>query len=283
MKIKFVLLSSIVLIAYFMAQSFTHSLTTKNGGAPSGHSGGAYENGQTCATTGCHTGTAQYRDSLIAVIDLPADGYRSGKNYEVKVSVTESGINKFGFQASAQNASGSPIGKLTDADNNPAIQEQNLSNIYYAITHTMDGNTGSNNAKTWTMNWESPATTGQGAAFLFVAVNAANGNNQATGDLILFDTLVIEESLFNSIDLETTNDPIKIFPIPAKDHLNIETGDNFPLTQFQIFDLQGKTVMEGAPVFATKKKIDISGLKKGSYLIFLSDGESKYVKRFTKL
>jgi pimeloyl-ACP methyl ester carboxylesterase len=71
----------------------------------------------------------------------------------------------------------------------------------------------------------------------------------------------------------------KLFPNPAKDHLFIES--NMQIVNFNILDINGRMIFEKNDG-STIHSIEISNLKKGIYLVEITDGANSITKRFIK-
>ena len=69
-----------------------------------------------------------------------------------------------------------------------------------------------------------------------------------------------------------------LYPIPARDILNVASSSNLPVT-YRILDYLGQTQKEGAVV---DQKIEVSQLNRGIYMIELHQNKQKIVKRFIK-
>jgi hypothetical protein len=91
-------------------------------------------------------------------------------------------------------------------------------------------------------------------------------------------TLVVEGSTLALEDFSSSE--IKLFPIPAKDVLNIKSSDSINIKLAKIFDLNGKLIFESnliANILSTET------LSKGTYIVLLRDTNNKdYCKKFTK-
>lgn len=68
------------------------------------------------------------------------------------------------------------------------------------------------------------------------------------------------------------NNNITLYPNPTSDILNVMLPDNTEAQNYTIFDVTGKTLLQG--VFSTSNSIDVSSLTAGTYIIKLT-GESK--------
>lgn len=138
------------------------SLNSQPTGAPAPASGGAAENGATCAQGGCHGGTATTVTDRMTT-DIPAEGYTPGTTYNITVNF--SGTGRKGFMFSAQNAGGEFKGTPI-AGSGSKVAFTNY------ITHSAAIN---NTAATWSFQWTAPAA-GTGAVNLHGAFAVTTGN-----------------------------------------------------------------------------------------------------------
>jgi len=77
-----------------------------------------------------------------------------------------------------------------------------------------------------------------------------------------------------------TNSNFSIYPIPAKTILNIKTNENIKLKLAQVYDLNGKLVLE---TMLTSTTITIEALSKGTYILLLRDvNDRDYSQKFIK-
>ncbi len=205
-------------------------LRAKTDGAPVANTNSPGD-GQTCARTGCHSGTASERAGLISS-DIPETGYLSGETYTITVSIDEPDVVKFGFQASPQDAAGELLGVMEVTD---AVQTKIIGGGKY-ITHNGTGTAGTG-SKSWSFNWTPEAATGD--VTFYTAVNASNNGNNATGDKIYFSSLKVSE--------DPDNIPLTIGQNTALDF--DAWTDNLNLY------IQGASEMESATVYVT----DLSG------------------------
>lgn len=150
----------------------------------------------TCAQSGCHTGTAVNGGPGSVKITFPGElKYTPGVKQRLVVQVTDAGMRLFGFQATARretNLTRDQAGTFTPADNTTQVLcdsadtlGQNRPNAgcpanfpVEFIEHARAVASG-----TFSFDWTPPATN-VGNIRIYVAGNAANGNGQNTGDRI---------------------------------------------------------------------------------------------------
>lgn len=248
----------------------------KEGGAPSGNTGSPGD-GQTCAHTDCHTGTAETMDGIITT-DVPESGYKSGVAYTITVTIDHPGTEKFGFQASPQTEDGDLVG---DMDLINTSQTKFVGGGKY-VTHTSTGSNGTD-LKTWTFLWNPEDATGD--VTFYVAINIANNDEHASGDEIYTSSITIKE--------DSTNLPLAIeeheilfdmnYPVSDVLQLNIVTEYQSDLT-IQLIDLNGEVLSNENFTYSTGKfDLDIKTLPSGIYFVNVIQDGSRLAKQFVKI
>ena len=221
--------------------------TTSNSnvsGSPGGKTGSPTD-GTSC--TGCHyagTGTG-----ATITTNIPSSGYIPNQVYTITANINQSGINKFGFEITAEEANflSAKKGTFLVTDSN----ETKFTNNNTAITHKVGGTSGSN-AKSWSMDWEAP-NTGTGAVTFYGSFMAANGNGTNSGDTYHSATFTVNEGFVASIK-----------DLSAKNDFTFNTTTKIIKTQktVDIYDISGKLVLT-----TTSNSTNLSHLKTGIYII----------------
>jgi hypothetical protein len=248
-------------------------LQAKTDGAPSGNTGSPGDD-QTCAHTSCHTGTANAREGLITTT-VPVTGYLAGETYLITVTITEPGITKFGFQASAQNFDGDAMGEILVIND---IETKETGGGKY-ITHKSTGTAGVD-TRSWVFNWTPEESSGD--VGFYVAVNASNDSGNATGDRIFFDEVILIEdpdniplSLHEQIALDCTITQISTDLLV----IDYQTNDNSPLLA-NIVDMQGRIVKTGSQSSeGGHMEISTASLAPGCYIVVAEQGKARSVKQ----
>lgn len=245
-------------------------------GAPSGNTGSPGDD-QTCAHTDCHTGSASAKEGLIAT-DVPASGYLVGETYLVTVSIEEIGITRFGFQASPQNLDGDEMGEMELIN---AGQTKFTGGGKY-ITHTNIGTNGTD-SKTWTFNWTPEESSGD--VTFYVAVNASDDEDDASGDHIYTSSVTLTEDPNNHpLSVEDMNDIL--FDINGTVHddlmVTVQTPVNNPII-IDVIDLQGRLVTSRSYNYANGTfLIPVDNLNTGIYFVRISNAQGALTKQFFK-
>ncbi len=249
----------------------------KEDGAPSGNTGSPGDD-QTCAHVDCHTGSASNRDGLVFT-DVPEVGYLSGINYLVTVTINESGVTKFGFQASPQTITGSKLGDLTLIN----ASHTKLTGGSKYVTHTLSGTSGTN-SRTWTFNWTPDDA--HGDVTFYVAVNASDDAENASGDKIYTSSVTIKEDPANNpVSVEELNRITFDIISPTTNELvlNIATPVNDEIF-INLFDIRG--VLISRTNFGNSNgifKIPLYQYNSGLYFVNVSNEKGSLTKQFIKL
>ncbi len=269
-KILICLAALIGAIAYFTPDSYhAHS---NSGGSPStsnaGYTGSPKDNGVTCRS--CHDGAAATtRDNVIST-NIPGTGYVPGTTYNINVTVSEAARNKFGFEVVSEAA-----GKLRKGIFIAGTGSRTLLSAS-KITHSSSGTAGSNNSKTWSFQWTAPAA-GTGDITFYGAFNAANGNNNDSGDNIYkFATNAIPEDISAGVSeyIYGLNNQLSVFPNPATDVITIK-AKNQPKSVV-IYTVSGSKVSDYS---VQGDQINVSKLNTGVYFIQTDLGVTRFVKQ----
>ena len=238
-KYLLIIPASIVLAIFFYPTT-----SISNGGGSPGGKTDSPNDGASC--TGCHYAGSGTGASITT--NIPANGYTPNQVYTITANISHSGINKFGFEITAEKNSGNTKTGSFLVTNSV---EMKFVNNNTAITHKSGGTSG-NGSRTWTMDWEAP-NTGTGDVTFYGAFMAANGDGTNNGDTYHSTNLTVSEAIVNSVsNLSAQND--FTFNTFTK---RIET-----IKTVSVYDISGKLV------FSTNEKLtNISHLNKGIYIL----------------
>jgi len=164
-------------------------------GPPLAHTGAFGE--PTCLE--CHSGNSLNATGGSLTISNVPRNYQPGQTYQIRVNISKSGQQRWGFELAVRGASnGQQAGSLALADATNT-QLTTFNGIQY-ITHTTTGTFLGTAQGTWTFNWTAP-TTPAGSIVFTAAGNAANGNFSNSGDFIYTATATSEPVAANPITL----------------------------------------------------------------------------------
>lgn len=171
--------------------SFNANIHKQSGGGQPGFTGAPGENN----CTQCHVGTVQDGTTENALVLLegitPVTEYTPGTSYTVSVTMNSSPAKK-GFSATALDGNTAMAGTFTGDGTIGGTQDfTNVPGTRTYVSHTATSNTSSQNSWLWT--WVAP-TAGTGDVTFYVATNAANDNNNTSGDAIYLSTHTFPEA-----------------------------------------------------------------------------------------
>ncbi len=141
--------------------------------------------------TECHSGTRINGGGGSIAINLPGGAtYTPGVKQHIRVKVSDPSQRRWGFELTAR-ANRSQAGDITSTDANTQVECANgrlapcsSPSAVQFITHTLAGTRlGTTSSATFEFDW-TPPSADVGTITLYAAGNAANGNNQDTGDHI---------------------------------------------------------------------------------------------------
>ncbi|MFI5221172.1 MAG: choice-of-anchor V domain-containing protein [Bacteroidia bacterium] len=170
--ITFIFLLSLMSVSYL---AFNNAA-----GPPSSQTGAP---GETNCTS-CHSGTAITSGTNWGNIsfssNIPSGGYTPGSTYSLTLSLTQSGITRYGFEITALTSStNTAAGTLTAGSG----QGSTTSGGRYYVYHSSSSNYFSSGTASWTFSWTAPTPGVSGVAF-YAAINASNNDGTSSGDQI---------------------------------------------------------------------------------------------------
>jgi len=251
MKKNLLLIPITIALAIFFYPTTSNSNAS---GSPGGKTGSPTD-GETC--TGCHyagTGTG-----ATITTNIPSSGYIPNQVYTITAEINQTGINKFGFEITSEEANFGSGKKGSFLVTNSA--ETQFANNNDAITHKAGGTSGSN-SKSWSMDWEAP-NTGTGSITFYGSFIAANGNGNNMGDTYHPATKTVNEGVVNSTNNMSVKNQI-IFNSITK---TIESQDNSDLS---VYNIRGKLILS-----SNKQYTSLSHLSKGIYIIKSENNSQK--------
>ena len=225
--------------------------TTSNSnstGSPGGKTGSPTD-GASC--TGCHSGGVETGATITS--DIPSSGYIPGGVYTITANINQSGINKFGFEITSEEANSGSAKKGTFFVTNST--ETQPANNNTAITHKAGGTTGVNNSKSWSFDWQAPGfASSTGSVIFYGSFIGADGDGSNSGDTYHAATYTINEASTSTNNISSKN-PI-IFNSITK---TIEMLDK---KEISVYSLEGKLILS-----SNKKYTNLSHLSNGIYII----------------
>lgn len=231
-----------------------------SGGSPGGRTGSPFD-ATTCAV-GCHVGTPRLVTDWITT-DIPTAGIVAGQTYTITLAASDVTANTFGFELQAESTSNGGEGTfvLTDATNTQLTGTG-------TVTHSLVGTQGVNNTKTWSVDWTAPSSVPADITF-YAAVNAANGDNATSGDII-YTTKTQVNIAPVGIDVNA-NSSLSFYPNPSKGQLNFSQE----VSNVRLYDLSGKEIFQAN----NTKELNLDNLVKGVYFLSFSNDQEDLVEK----
>jgi hypothetical protein len=171
--------------------------------------------------TACHdTYLANTGAGTLAIGGNPAI-YEPSQSYTLAISLQDPVARRWGFEMTALDSNGARAGSFAPlgSDTQIATKGAAIFNRQY-IEHTASGTfPGTAGGHIWNVRWTAPASD-VGAVRFFVAGNAANNNNQNSGDYI-YTNSALSDSPTSSVTVSLTSPP---------DGMTLHAGSIFPIT-----------------------------------------------------
>jgi hypothetical protein len=224
-----------------------------------------------CGDQNCHNApTNAGNGSITATFSGTNNEYVPGATYTISVTVTDASKQRFGFQATATDANNNMAGTFT-------LTNPTLTSTQSAGGKTFVGHKSAGGNSTWSFDWTAPSSD-VGPIKLYLAGNAANGNNNTSGDNIYTNVLPLNAAQGVGIASLSTNEYLKIISQDFA-HLIIETGVyNTPQT-INLFSVGGQTIYQNTIAAGeTIVRIPCNDLSSGIYILQCGNNSIKFVK-----
>ena len=272
MKKKAISFACLTIIVAFVISSFSLE-SFKSAGAPMGKTNAPLE--ETCAEVGCHDdGVVNGGPGTLDVnFSNSSNLYAPGKTYTLTVTINQTGISKFGFEALALvDADSSNAGriKLLNGLTTQVMSPDDSSEITYGrryITHTIEGNQATApNERKWQFLWDAPAVD-MGAISFYVASLAGNNSADETGDDVYLSTLAINPDPSPGIEDRTNLPRVSLFPNPASGRIYLSFGQSTGKSgRIELFGIGGSKVLSYVIHSGKTQNINVTGLGGGTYI-----------------
>ncbi len=245
-----------------------------------------------CSNAGCHTGNAlnSSRGTLSVTSDIPASGWEPGQTYNVSISFAFAARDVFGWQLMAWGSKDSAsVGRFTTVGGIGTVSNSVLrkggvaydTNQYF--THTaatvVSPTSGS---RTITVKWTAPTNPGENSQVVFYCASVmANGNGTALGDFVFRSSHTVNQAVPTGLAKDAFSNPVSIYPVPAKDFVNIDLGNDRSSAQLMIYSVSGKVVRNVVvtPDVDQPAIVSLDGVNAGGYLYKIMDQKGQLLKK----
>jgi hypothetical protein len=240
---------------------------------PTGHTGSTA--GVNC-TTGCHSGNPLNNTGGSVVINGLPSSYTPGTAYNFSVVVTHGAANRirWGFSVKAVGTNNNDVGTFSTTATNAAVNGAELS--HFNAPFAPMGNT-----FTFTnLKWTAPAapTAQEQSLTFYVAGNAANGNDDNSGDFIYTATKTVTLTPTSVNELVPGVQTWKALNNPSAQTITVLYTLSEPaVIGFAVYDMNGRLLQTETdrklPVGNHQQQINAAKLQSGMYIIKMMRGK----------
>lgn len=278
---------SLGLISFSNIYSGSSHSNLKSAGGPPYNTNAPGE--KTCSgtegTNSCHSGGIA-DNSGPATCSITSSGgtlYVPGQTYTITASITHPDKVRFGFQLSPRRVSNNTNAgtiTVTDATNTwlHPVTYGSCQTCQF-ICHKLAGTSFPGKTASWTFNWTAPASN-VGNVRLYACFNAANNNNNETGDEIYYTNITLTPSS-TGINEPDFFSAINIYPNPGSGEFYVST-EITDLKEFKVFSAQGAMVNAFSSASAINR-VDLRGQPGGVYFLSISCEGKKTIKKIVVL
>lgn len=246
-------------------------------------------NESTCNVS-CHTGFPLNDGTgsiTITSPDLINWEYMPGDTYNISVTVARTGNSLFGVDVEcltgaspAQNAGTLLITNTTETQ----IKVITVNTVLRRnVVHKLNGGVGTD-SKTFSFKWIAPATN-VGTVTFYASGNAANGNNQDTGDHIYTTSQAVAISPSAGVAEHPSAATFSLYPNPAHDQVNVNftaaSGDAVNVTLYSLNGQEVTSLFNGTGD-GIEHNVQLSlpsDLAPGVYLVRVTEGTTAATQR----
>ncbi len=127
--------------------------------------------------------------------------------------------------------------------------------------------------------WTAPPVN-SGDVTIYCAALASDGNMARDGDSVQTDTIIIHEKITATTQIKTIPQ-VQTYPNPTVDVVNISFGAAADYT-IRTTNLSGKTLQNKTFTNATRATINLADYPKGTYILYINDGERTSTQKVMK-
>lgn len=226
--------------------------------------------------TNCHSSSSLITsgsnwNNISLTSNFTGNGYIPDSVYDIKISYSQSGVGRWGFQATILDASNKMAGSLSGSGRVQKITSSTLTPSRDYVEHTASGtsSTGTNSTD-WTFTWKAPSKN-VGTVTVYLCLNAADGDNSSSGDEIYAKTFTIKPS--SLLPVASASSPDSVACTGANVALK---GTSTNSATSWSWTVQGATFVSGS---STSQNPVVKYSSANTYLAILTSKNSKGVSK----
>lgn len=166
--------------------------------------------------TSCHSGSLVTSgtnwNNIAMTSNFTGGGYIPDSTYTIKISFSQSGISKWGFQATFLDGSDKKAGTLSGSGRVDIVSSSSLTRDYVGHNSTGTSSTGTNSTD-WTFTWKAPKTN-VGNIKVYMSVMAADGDGKNGNDIVYGKVFTIAPSSLLPVADAKSNDSVSCVSSP---------------------------------------------------------------------
>jgi hypothetical protein len=238
-----------------------------------------------CHLGSLNSGTGSVSMALINSAAEPVTQLEPDRTYVVWIFANQEFTRKFGFQLTAVDEKGARVGTFVADEEAYQIREGSVGGQMRQYVNHIPASTSVEvqDNQNWLVGWKAPSKLPARVKF-YVSVNAANSNNQPTGDFIYTDSVSVNGDLTSRLSArQLTN--FSCAPNPSNGHVKVQFAANATgTTEVQVMNTAGimmfnqsYTASQVGNTFA--QTLDIDYLPAGIYTLVINHGGQSYSER----
>lgn len=277
MKLRFVMPLFFVVVLGIIISGFNGSpdLITSTGAPPS-HTGAPGES--TCGRSGCHSDGIQNSGSAISSLSIGENftEYQPGTTYDLSILITDSSIQRFGFELTAivdKDSSFAGNFIVTDPDRTQVFSGNNEFSDRNYLTYTFNGTAPFNVGEgKWTAEWIAPSVD-VGSITFYLSTVAANNDFTDDGDDVYFSQYQLTEGTATSL-IDARSDKADFNIYLSGRSIFLKGNEKSLLESFTIYSIDGKIIAQ-SNINATSHSFQLDDTVKPGVYVVLVNANSK--------
>ncbi|MGB3076505.1 MAG: choice-of-anchor V domain-containing protein [Chitinophagales bacterium] len=225
----------------------------------------------TCGTSDCHNNTPNSGIGSVSIaFSDPEMVYVPGNTYTLTVVVNDETQTRFGFELTSLNGTNAQAGTFAEISGGSDLSFPISTNGRLYTSHHNASST-----KVWNISWTAPITD-VGPVTFYAGGNAANNNDESTGDHIYTSSLqILADNNIGIEELTGTGAPVVQFLTSKNLSIHYETPGSANTTML-LYSINGQmkqrllNIVEGPGMHT--HSFNLENLSAGLYLLQLKSG-----------